>query len=162
MLIEFAKSKTKSTAKSDNFYAILGEAIKDLSENGFDSAERISYWSERLRRASEEMFRRHDFDRHLKDALKGIYQRMIDRGQITKYHFGVSRFTVDRLKPALRAELDRRIVAATDLIKLRRTSAVEDTLRRFQGWATSIPPNGSKATDRGEARQTIYKNLFLS
>ena len=35
--------------------------------------------------------------------------------------------------------MDRRILASADLIKLNRTAAINKTVQRFSGWATSIP-----------------------
>lgn len=142
-----------------NFYSVLGQAIKDLSEHGFDREDRIKMWSDRLRRASEAMFARHHLEGHLRDALQSIYRRMIERGEITRYHYGVSRFTIQQLEPKLRAELNRRIFAATDLIKLRRTEATASTLSRFQAWATSINPGGTRAIDKVDTKNAIYKSL---
>lgn len=62
------------------------------------------------------------------------------RERALKRHIGVSRFTLNYLEPKLRAELDRRIMASANLIKLNRTQAIDKTLQRFSGWATSIPP----------------------
>lgn len=59
----------------------------------------------------------------------------------------------------MRAELDRRIMASANLIKLNREEAISNTLRRFQGWATSIPIGGSDAVDRREEKAYIKKGI---
>ncbi|EDY0798101.1 hypothetical protein AE421_004671, partial [Salmonella enterica subsp. enterica serovar Oslo] len=72
--------------------------------------------------------------------LTAAYDLEVGRERALKRHPGVSRFTLNYLEPKLRAELDRRIMASADLIKLNRTQAVDRTIQRFSGWATSIPP----------------------
>ncbi|EOA2917560.1 phage portal protein [Yersinia enterocolitica] len=54
-------------------------------------------------------------------------------------------FTKGFGEPQLRAQLDRRILASVDLIKLNRSKAIDTTLSRFSGWASSIPPSASIA-----------------
>lgn len=84
---------------------------------------------------------------------------MIDGGQVLKYHSGVSRGTLENVKPKLRAELDRRRVASAQLIKLNREKMIEDVIQRYQGWASSVPPGGSRAIDRGDVKDGIRKSL---
>jgi hypothetical protein len=56
---------------------------------------------------------------------------------------GVSAFTLNKVPPSLRAELDRRIMAiaegSADLMGSDREAVIEATLRRFAGWITSTP-----------------------
>lgn len=61
------------------------------------------------------------------------------RAAALKRHPCISRFTINYLEPKLRTELDRRILASVDLIKLNRQKAIDTTLSRFSGWASSIP-----------------------
>jgi hypothetical protein len=72
---------------------------------------------------------------------------------------GISRFTLDRIKPELRRELSARIAASANLIKLNRERAISDTLRRFSGWASSVPVGGSKAVEKSEVKQVVRKAL---
>ena len=62
----------------------------------------------------------------LNETLSGLYESLVGRGKILATNPGVSRFTLDRVKPALRAELDRRIMASANLIKLNREGHSED------------------------------------
>ena len=79
---------------------------------------------------------------------------------ILRQHPGVSRFTLEKVRPALRAELDRRIMAAANLIKLKKEDAIDLTLKRFQGWSTSLPNrNNSKSTDKPEVAADLRKAL---
>lgn len=144
--------------KRDDFYSILNEAVNNLAEHGFDSQERIDYWTKRLRDAVDMSFQPlHRLDEMLREVLTLTYKKMIEQGNIAQFHQGVERFTIDRIAPHLRAELDRRIMASASLIKLNREEMTEATLRRFQGWATSIPKGGSKATDKVDAKKGIKK-----
>jgi hypothetical protein len=92
-------------------------------------------------------------------AMHGIYSRMVDGGGYTQIHKGVSRFTIERLKPKLRAELDRRIMASSSLIKLNRKQMMEQTRQRFAGWSTSIPIGGSRAVDKREVAANLKKSF---
>jgi hypothetical protein len=147
------------TARDGNdFYSVLNQAVDDMAANGFDSVERVAYWTQRLREAAGRVFMpTAKMEEMLREVLTATYRKMIDEGQIAQYHQGVERFTIDRLRSALRPELDRRILASASLIRLNRDEAMEKTLRRFEGWATSIPKGGSKAADKPDAKRDIKK-----
>jgi hypothetical protein len=95
----------------------------------------------------------------LRQALGSIYKRLIDRGGIFHRHPGIDRFTLQRVRPALHAELERRIMASASLIKLNQTESVNKTLSRFQGWGTSIPTGGSDAVDRAAIMASAKKAM---
>lgn len=144
----------------ESYYTVLTLAINEFAEHGYDSAERAAYWTRRLKDAAEaSMASTAQMEQMLRDALASVYRRMIDKGQIAQYHQGIARFTIDKVRPQLRAELDRRIMAAASLIRLNREQAMQTTLRRFQGWATSIPKGGSEAVDKREEKAHIRKAL---
>ncbi|WP_186215918.1 hypothetical protein [Burkholderia gladioli] len=145
---------------AESFYSVVTEAIRDFEENGFDSAERLQYWVERIRSAAvASMTPESVLNETLTRTLQGVYKKMIDGGQIIRTHSGVSRFTVDRLKPQLRAELDRRMMVSRSLIKLNREQMVEKTVQRFAGWASSIPAGGSRAIEVKEVKENLRKAL---
>lgn len=142
------------------FYETLTAAIKDLTEHGFDSQARVDGWQRRLRRSAlEAMISPRRLEKMLTDAMVGIYKRLVDQKGVLKFHPGVSAFTIDRLKPKLRRELDRAITANANLIKLNREKAIQETEQRFAGWATSVPAGGSKAQDKPEVQKTLKKAL---
>lgn len=147
--------------KRDDYYSVLTDAVNYFVENGFDSIEMLAYWTGRLRRAAEAMSTRtKPLDKILRDTLADTYRRLVDKGGvIERYHPGISRFTLARVKPELRAELDRRILAAANLIRLNREDAVAKTLQRFQGWATSIPNGGTEQAKRADVKANIRKSL---
>ena len=143
----------------ESFYDVVDAAVRDLAEHGYDSAERVAMWQQRIREAAEaSMTPQHVMEQALRETLADIYRREIERGGVLKRHQGVPRFTLEKVKPRLRAELDRRILASADLIRLNREQAIDQTLRRFAGWATSIPAGGGEA-EATEARRSIKKSL---
>ena len=147
-------------ASGKSFYEVLTAAISDIIENGYDSEERVAAWMRRLKEAATRtLVPERVLDTTLKDMMRAIYRQKIERGGILTQHPGVSRFTLDKVQPRLRAELDRRIMASANLIKLNRTASIEKTLQRFSGWATSIPPGGSDVASRKEAKEGIRKSL---
>jgi hypothetical protein len=146
-----------------SFYDVVTEAVADLTAHGFDSADRVAYWAKRLREAAEaSMGSAHAAEQQLRDSLAAIYRRLVDNGGVLKHHPGVHRFTVEKLAPRLRAELDRRILASASLIKLNREQAVAKTIQRLSGWATSIPEGGSETVDRREVKAHIAKPIWSS
>jgi hypothetical protein len=146
--------------RRNTFYDVLHRAIADITENGFDQAGRIDYWTKELRdAATRSMTPLWLVEKRMRDALGAIYTRLVEKGQISKWHPGVAQYTVQKVAPQLRAELDRRIMASASLIKLNRQQAIEKTLQRFAGWATSIPTGGSGAVDRGAEAKGVRKAL---
>lgn len=146
--------------KKPTFPEVVTAAVADLTQHGYDSQKRIDDWIARLREAANAtLLPEAQLADVLREKLAGIYRRMIDGGGAVQYHAGVSRYTLDKVKPALRAELARRIHASADLIRRNRDEAISDTLRRFQGWATSVPPGGSHAQDKPEVKAGIGKAL---
>lgn len=142
------------------FFETVTAAIKDFEEHGFDSVERLAYWTDLIRKSAvDSLVSESTLNETLNRTLGGIYKRMIDDGQIVKAHPGIARFTIDRLKPKLRNELDRRMMVSRSLIKLNREQMVEKTVQRFAGWASSVPAGGSRAVDVKETKESLRKAL---
>ncbi len=142
------------------FFEVITAAVADMTQNGFDSEARLIEWMERIRQAAvASLTPLPVMEAELKRVLNAVYQRQVDRGAILVRHGDVARFTLERVKPKLRAELDRRILASAGLIKLNRTQAIERTLQRFQGWATSIPAGGSRVVEKVPVKTDIRKAL---
>lgn len=142
-----------------SFFDVLTEAVADISEHGYDSQDRIDFWIREIKRAAEASLKPESvMEQMLNDAMRALYAKLVEKQGLLKYNPGVARFTLDRVKPQLRAELDRRILASANLIKLNRQQAIAKTLQRFSGWSTSIPKGGSD-TDRREVKTSIRKAL---
>lgn len=140
------------------FFEVLTAAINDLIEYGFDSQHRVESWVEKIRRAAENaLIPQAQMQCEMEKALNGAFTRMVTKGGLVNKD--VSKYDIDQLKPKLRAELDRRIMASANLIKYNREECISNTLRRFEGWATSIPKGGSNVVDRVKEKQDIKKSL---
>jgi hypothetical protein len=133
------------------FDDVLSRAIDDFIQHGYDSEQRLTNWIALLRMAMA-----HEAagpaEQRLEAALRTVYGRLVDRGGLLKNHPGVARWTVEQLKPRLRAALDRQILSNLSLIRLNREEASAATLRRFAGWASSVPPGGTDAPVRRAAK----------
>lgn len=146
-------------ARNNSFYDVLTRAMNDMAQHGYDSAERVAYWTDQIRRAAQSTMRSSaQMNEALQRALRTVFQKYATGISALKMNPGVSRFTIERVMPTLRAELDRRIMASAALIKLNREETIDKTLRRFEGWATSIPPGGA-TPDQKKAKTDIRKGL---
>lgn len=142
------------------FYATITAAVKDVVEHGFDSEARVRFWMEEIRKAAvAEMVPADQLSEVLDATLRAIYRKLVDRGLIARYHPGIHRFTIERIRPQLRSELDRRILASANLIKLNREAAIQKTLQRFAGWSTSIPVGGTDAANKTKTVMEVRKAL---
>lgn len=147
-------------ASRKTFFQILTDAINYFAERGYSSQEELNRWARLLKEAMERQLGSpvHS-EEAIKQALKSVYSRQMVNHGILKTNSGVSKFSVDMLKPAVKRELERRMLASANLIKLNRQEAITMTLRRFQGWATSIPKGGSLAVDIRKEKAAIRKPL---
>jgi len=145
---------------TSRFRALLLEGLKRFASEGPPSDADLMVWMDRLQRALEIEVPTDDESRKLlRTVLEGIYAREVERGGVAKRVPGVERYTVDQVLPALRAELDRRIFAAADLIRINKAQRKAQTLQRFAGWITSVPIGGSAATDLRAAAREIAKPI---
>lgn len=145
---------------SQSFYQVVTEAVRYFEEHGFTSAEVLQQWIERIRSAAHKTLTPESvLNEELQRTLGGIYKRLVDGGQLLKTHEGVGKFTIERLKPKLRVELDRRLAVSRSLIKFNREQAVEKAIQRMAGWASSIPAGGSRAVDVKDTKDHIRKAL---
>ena len=145
---------------ADSFHKVVSEAINDIITHGFDHVSRLEFWVAKIKKAAlANLIPESVLQATLKETLKTIYVNMIDKGGILKYHPGVGKYTVAKLKPAMRAELDRRISLSANLIKLNREQSIAATLQRFTGWATSIPTGGTDVVQRAATKAYIKKSL---
>jgi hypothetical protein len=142
------------------FMSVLTQAIADFVRYGFDNIERLEHWTARLREAAEYSMESPTVMRTLLHAaLRAVYEKLVEQGRIVKFHPGVEGYILSRLRPELHATLARHIHASADLIKRNRDEMIEKTLRRFSGWASSIPPGGAAEPDRRKAASEIKRGI---
>ncbi|HID4561409.1 TPA: hypothetical protein ACXE78_001112 [Klebsiella pneumoniae] len=120
------------------FTRTVREAVKFFLRNGYTSRQELEQWQAIIRQAAESETD-DDYMSMVSDRLRKTYDLQVSKAGVLERHKGLSRFTLNYMEPKLRSELDRRILASADLIKLNRTAAINKTVQRFSGWATSIP-----------------------
>lgn len=142
------------------FQRVLTEAIGDITTHGFDSEERLARWVRELRQAAiESMIPESRLAREIEEALTRVFRRATSSAALRLKHRGIQAYRLEQVKPRLRSELDRRILASANLIKLNREQALAETLRRLAGWATSIPAGGTEVAKREKVRKDVRKSL---
>lgn len=142
-----------------SFFKTITDAVRDIEEHGFDSQSRIDTWVARIKNAALlAMAPEHVLSQYLNNTLRKIYERLVTNGGILKLH-KISRFTLETIKPKLRAELDRRRMTNAQLIKINREEMILRTEQRFRGWASSIPAGGTDSVDTVDVKQNISKPL---
>ncbi|HHN5431688.1 TPA: hypothetical protein ACQ7GO_003479 [Klebsiella pneumoniae] len=120
------------------FTRTVREAVKFFLRNGYTSRQELEQWQAIIRQAAESETD-DDYMSMVSDRLRKTYDLQVSKAGALERHKGLSRFTLNYMEPKLRSELDRRILVSADLIKLNRTAAINKTVQRFSGWATSIP-----------------------
>jgi hypothetical protein len=141
------------------FRTLLLEAIDHFATVGYTSEADLQEWVARLHRSLDDELMGDPATKALvTQVLTSVYNREVRLG-IGKRVPGVSRYTLDRVAPQLRAELDRRIFASVDLIRLNKRAATEKTLQRFSGWVSSVPVHGSKNVARREVARDVGKSV---
>ena len=140
------------------FFEVITEAINDMIDHGFDSQKRVKEWVKKIKEAAKrDMISDSKINKELERSLNQAYSRLVTKGGLISKD--VSKYTIDKLKPTLRAELDRRIMASANLIKYNRQESINTVLRRFEGWATSIPKGGSDVVDKKKEKANVRKSL---
>lgn len=143
-----------------SYYEVLTAAVEAIARHGYTSADQVDYWTEQLRLAAERtMGPLGAREREATEAMAALYRRLVDQGGALSRHPGVDRFTLEKIRPQLRAELSRRIAANVDLIKLNRERAIAEQTRRFRGWATSVPEGGAADLNKREQKVGLRKSL---
>ena len=147
--------------KRASFFELLTEAVRYFSENGYVSEIELQNWVKRLRASAEGSMKSDaQVEAEVRRSLMATFTRLSRFPSLKRVNPEVSVFAADRLRPAMRAEMKRRIMASARLIKLNKAQAVEESMRRFSGWATSVPRGGSRAVEKGEEKTAIHKPLM--
>jgi hypothetical protein len=143
-----------------NFFKIITAAIADIEKYGYDSQQRIEGWVSDIRQAAiESMIPSFTLESQLRRVFTSHYDRLVKDKQILKIHPEIQRYKLEMIKPKLHAELQRRIMSSSQLIKLNREETINKTLQRFSGWASSVPAGGSKVEDTKDVKKSVSKAL---
>lgn len=141
-----------------HFIGVVRAAIKDIVDHGFTDIQRVAFWARRIRHAAHEsLITPGEMRRLLQERLDAHWQKLIERERLLDNHVGVQRYVLTDAKPKLRAELERRKAAAASLIRLNREEMIDRTVRRFEGWATSVPVVGK--VDGRESAEEVRRGI---
>lgn len=140
------------------FFQIINQAIAEFLQYGFDDVKRLQYWLDKIKLSAEaHLLPESVMNQKMEKALNQAFHRLVTKnGLVSK---NVSKYDVTKLSGKLRAELDRRIVASANLIKDDREQSIRMVLRRFEGWATSIPAGGTKIKPTPKEKANIKKGM---
>lgn len=142
------------------YFEVLTAAVNDVAVHGYDSEERVAYWTDQIRRAAEKTMRSEaEVEQAVREGMLSIFRRQIEGGAVLRHNPGITPFTLQQIRPELHAELERRIAASINLIKLNRPQAVLKTQQRFRGWATSVPKGGAKDVKKVKQKKELRKAL---
>lgn len=145
---------------NQTFHEVLTDAVRDITLNGYDDPTRLDEWLRRLRLAAvADLPSPEEIQSRMQLAMQTMFDRTFSKSNVLKYHPGIPKYTVERLKPFARVELDKRIRSSVSLIKLNREQAVEKMLQRAAGWMTSIPDQGSRVVDKIDVKEHIAKPI---
>ena len=135
-----------------SFAQIIRAAVDDLATRGYQSEAQVDYWAMLIREAARRTTTPdHEIESVLRKHFGREYEKVINRLN------RIERFGLASIEPMLHARVERGIRTAADLIKVNKTARVEQTLSRFRGWCSSVPPGGSRATDKREVASHIAK-----
>jgi hypothetical protein len=146
------------------FQQVIREAVAYFSRHGYASEAALDEWARKIEAAAKDsLVSPERASEQIAAHLGAVYKRMERRipAHLRKLQSSSARpmgpdmffrrvETYPQLAYKMRTELDRRIQASADLIKIRRPEAIAATLRRFKGWATSIPPGGTPSPPKKE------------
>lgn len=142
------------------FYRVVSEAVRDLTEHGFDSQDRVDRWTRAIAAAARAaQVPMEDVSARLAERLGREFRGALSPRRLARVHEDVGPWTIERMRPQLRAELSRRIAASANLIKLDREASIQRTLSRFAGWASSVPPGGTRAVDRRAEAEAVRRGI---
>jgi hypothetical protein len=147
-----------------DFNAVIREAVKYFSAHGYTSEKALDLWAARIALAAKDtLISPEAASAQIARHLSAVYDRVTRKlpghlQRIQSQHamrMGPELFfrrvsSLPELAHKMRTELDRRITASADLIRIRREESLAATMRRFRGWASSVPPSGTPAPVRDE------------
>jgi hypothetical protein len=140
------------------FFEVINSAIADFLKHGFDDVKRLEHWLLQIRMSAQaHLMSEREMQHRMEKALKSAFNRLVIKdGLVSK---DVSKYDITKLSGKLIAELDRRIIASANLIKNDREQSIHMVLRRFEGWATSIPAGGTKVKPTPKEKSAIKKGM---
>lgn len=141
------------------FRDTLNEALDAFAKRGYVDPGELDYWMASLREAAEQSLTSTNvLQEKLRRSLRSRYRRALRSG-FSRSHPRLKRGTIKQIEPELRQQLEKRILASANLIRLHREENINKILQRFSGWATSVPEMPGKQARKSEVRESIRKSF---
>jgi hypothetical protein len=126
------------------FTQTINEIIAEVMKYGFDTEQRLKNLTFKLKIAFIKSTKSElELQGQIREQLGKTFNKLLNQKNLV--HPEVKSFTLQSIKPKLRAELEKRILASADLIKYRKEESTARVLKDFQGWMTSVPKGGTKS-----------------
>jgi hypothetical protein len=141
-----------------SFFSALRDAIRHFAEHGYANVRHVEDWAHKLRLAADAEHDHQATYERVRRGMESQFERhMRSQGVAARKRPKIEPWTRERLMPEARDELENRIHAATDLIRLNRDEAVDRTVRRFKAWVSSVPAGGRVKPDTKAAHASVGK-----
>jgi hypothetical protein len=155
-----------------DFQTATREAVNYFTRHGYTSERALDQWTARLTAAAQgALLSPAEANAQIARHLSAIYSRAMRRlpkhlrelQSRVGHRMGPELFyrrlsSLPELGVKMRNEFERRIAASADLVKLGREEATATAIRRFRGWASSIPAGGTPAVAK-QAVEPIVKEF---
>jgi hypothetical protein len=140
------------------FFEVINAAIADFLKHGFDDVNRLERWLLQIKlSAHSHLMSEREMQSKMEKSLRKAFDKLVTKNVLVSKE--VNKYDISRLSGKLRSELDRRIIASANLIRDDREQSIRMVLRRFEGWATSIPAGGTKIKLKPKEKSAIKKGM---
>ena len=148
-------------AKERSFSTVLGLAVGAIALYGLLSSKQLKDWEKALIAAALFTFMQpKEMNVVLYKRLDGIYKDMVTDKKLLKKYPNMDRGAFDRAKDKILHRLALRKFLGADLIEKNYRESIDTVVRRFIGWASSVPAGGIKELDREVEKRKIQKAIL--
>ena len=149
-----------------DFLRTLDEAIDAMCRRGFDPAA-ADHYAGQLRAATRGTFKPLDaMKARFSSRLTAVFRSVVPppgmASQTNKRRRGASLLVLSRMQPQLTALRDMRIAESIKLIDKNREQTLDKVSDMFRGWASSVPPQGTRPEMARENRNAIKREALTA
>lgn len=141
------------------FHSVLRLAIKDFLRHGYDSPQRLALWVDRLRQTAEGPAQQKS-DQAASRVFDRAYYNLVDRGLLLRAHRGLTGWRLAQVRGQLTEQRERSKDALLGVTAGRRDLQLEQSIQRFIGWATALPPGGVRGRTMSDVREDIAEPVL--
>ena len=147
-------------AKQKSFSETLAMAVGAIALYGLLSSKQLKDWEKALVVAALFSFMQpKEMNLILYRRLDGVYKDLVTNKGLLKKYPKMDKGSFDRAKDEILRRLALRKFVGADLIERNYKESIDTVVRRFVGWASSVPAGGIKELDRAEEKKKIQKAI---